>query len=161
MAIPCLWCGAPGHVDTACEYAVCSSHRAAMSTVAATCDTIGCSYQGRAITAWSLTPAFKTFCGNCVVGDTYRARQAQQQAQAPTTNTAVVQYFPPGAVAPVMYSIPIRVTINEGYSIVENKRPPEAVRAERKREGVCPECAHRGEWIAMALICPQHGKFAG
>ena len=41
--------------------------------------------------------------------------------------------------------------------------PEEAVdlRAQRKRDGVCPECGHRGEWRMLALFCPEHGRFAG
>lgn len=35
------------------------------------------------------------------------------------------------------------------------------LKAKWKKEGLCPECGHRGEWINFALVCPKHGKFAG
>lgn len=30
-----------------------------------------------------------------------------------------------------------------------------------KSQGLCPSCGHSGEWINMALVCPEHGRFAG
>lgn len=43
--------------------------------------------------------------------------------------------------------------------IAEKSR--EEIVAQRKKDGVCPECGDRGEWISMALVCPVHGKFMG
>lgn len=39
--------------------------------------------------------------------------------------------------------------------------PTKSLAAKWKEQGLCPECGHKGEWIALALICPNHGKFAG
>ncbi len=32
---------------------------------------------------------------------------------------------------------------------------------EWKAQGLCPSCGHKGDWIAMAAVCPTHGKFLG
>jgi hypothetical protein len=32
---------------------------------------------------------------------------------------------------------------------------------QRKKDGVCVRCGHKGDWINMALICPKHGKIIG
>lgn len=30
-----------------------------------------------------------------------------------------------------------------------------------KKDGLCPQCGHKGEWRGMACVCPKHGKFMG
>lgn len=30
-----------------------------------------------------------------------------------------------------------------------------------KEIGICTKCAHKGEWISLALFCPFHGKIVG
>lgn len=37
----------------------------------------------------------------------------------------------------------------------------EARPAIEKKKGGCPKCGHLGDFIRMALTCPQHGFFAG
>lgn len=52
-----------------------------------------------------------------------------------------------------------------GYHIVVTesmlRKASVASSADYKAQGLCLECGHKGEWRALALICPVHGKFAG
>jgi len=54
-----------------------------------------------------------------------------------------------------LYTDEIGLTLDE-YNNAAN----EAIQ-ERKLSGDCPKCGHRGEFIRMALCCPQHGVFGG
>lgn len=33
--------------------------------------------------------------------------------------------------------------------------------AQWKKDGLCPKCGSKGEWISMAAVCKDHGKFMG
>lgn len=35
------------------------------------------------------------------------------------------------------------------------------LKAQRKKDGLCPECGVAGEWKAMACVCPVHGRYMG
>lgn len=41
------------------------------------------------------------------------------------------------------------------------KPPTQDLKAQRKKEGLCPECGKKGDWVNMACICPDHGRFMG
>lgn len=43
----------------------------------------------------------------------------------------------------------------------EPKRLTQAVHAKRKAAGVCTQCGSAGTWIAMALVCHEHGRILG
>lgn len=66
------------------------------------------------------------------------------------------------ATAPEAIQELVNVLFAGGFSTWKSaESKPVDLRAQRKKDGVCPECAHKGEWRMMALICPLHGKFAG
>ena len=45
--------------------------------------------------------------------------------------------------------------------LLPKEDPVGVLRAQRKRDGVCPDCGDRGQWRMLALFCPEHGRFAG
>lgn len=163
MAIPCLWCGQPGHIDSrGVERAVCGTcwrqPGGWFSTSTDLCDF--CMSNNGGVPRTLLVTPTKKGCSACFSGDTYRARQTQQQAQAPT-----VQFWPPGAATPmpvprVLTAQKIRETAAQiaKECIVDGHE----LRAARKRDGLCVECGDRGEFRGMACFCTKgHGKIFG
>lgn len=45
--------------------------------------------------------------------------------------------------------------------MTEQRRNCIPLKEKRKIDGVCPECGHKGDWVNLALVCPEHGRFAG
>lgn len=45
--------------------------------------------------------------------------------------------------------------------VVRKAEPDSSTDSERRKAGVCVKCGNRGEWIAMVLKCPKHGKIIG
>lgn len=44
---------------------------------------------------------------------------------------------------------------------IEVDLPEFNMAAQWKKDGLCPECGSKGEWINMAAVCKDHGKFMG
>jgi hypothetical protein len=77
--------------------------------------------------------------------------------------TTAMWFPPPGSITPVFPPDPGAFDEEEKTDPgpgVEKQKTAEHQRR-WKEKGLCPQCGHSGEWRALALFCPQHGKFAG